>query len=587
MVLNSELRSTRTISREGAISVTILILVVWFGNFSEFTRFSLYADDWAYLGWEFRTTWSVVAWFYGIIPYASGRPLQWSLIYLSGAMISYFGSLAAGYILLFIVTTTSVLVTWWALTYRFSNAVALTAAAVFAMSPLVSIRPFINGIATPAAFIFLMLAGVFYVTDRRVLSYFVAALVLLSYELVFPLFVLLPTLLKPLRTRGDIYRLIGHSMICAAMVAAEAFSLRFYGDGRLQGAIAGKSEIDLGLGIVRAAFLSVPNGLVGSADISLWLHKIHGMAGVEVWCVFAFGTSAFLLNRAVALGGGVGSGGRWLVAQTVAVLLVMTLAGYGLTYFVSIDGADPVLGRSSRFHSAASLPLGIMTGLVLIGLLRAARRGWSRHAMVAVTAGFLALMFAFSVSHQAEFAMATERQRLVVTQLVLDHPMMDPHATFIIRFADVDPQDMPAIEYEDRHSWYPLLQHLFDFRYELVPEDGPIIRIVHDDFWSKQLTLRPNGQLDWQSGAWPVHPEHLGHVWYYELTLDGELKPLNTPLMVDGRNILGDGSDSLDGAVDLRHLGRSPLFALVMGPDAALVDAALRKEEPPPMSTVN
>ena len=49
--------------------------------------------------------------------------------------------------------------------------------------------------------------------------------------------------------------------------------------------------------------------------------------------------------------------------------------------------------------------------------------------MVAVTAGFLALMFAFSVSHQAEFAMATERQRLVVTQLVLDHPMMDPQET--------------------------------------------------------------------------------------------------------------------------------------------------------------
>ena len=80
--------------------------------------------------------------------------------------------------------------------YRFSNAVALTATAVLAISPLVSVRPFLNGIATPVAILILMIAGVLYVSGRKLSSYVVASLILLTYEMVFPVFALLPALLK-------------------------------------------------------------------------------------------------------------------------------------------------------------------------------------------------------------------------------------------------------------------------------------------------------------------------------------------------------------------------------------------------------
>jgi hypothetical protein len=550
-------------------------MLLWFGNFTEFTKFSLYADDWSYLGSEFRTSWTAMGWFNGISLYASGRPIQWSLIYLTGVIIDLFNSLNGGYILVFLITAASLIAMWRALIYRFSNTTALVATAVFSMSPLVSIRPFLNGIAAPAAFFFLMIAGIIYVSNRKILAYFVSALVLLSYELVFPLFVLLPTLLKPLRTRGDFYRLIGHAVICVLMIAAEAFSLRYYHGSRLQDVMADKSAIDIGVGIISAAVQSFPYGLVGSVDVPLWFEKIRTMADVEAWAIFAFCGSIFLLYRASTESVEVRQGDRWLLAQTLIVLLLMVLAGYVLTYFVSTDGATAVLGRQSRFHSAASLPFSILTGIILVGLLRFAKHRWLRLVMVIMGAGYLALMFAFSVSHQTEFERATERQRLVVAQLIIDHPLMDPDATFVIRFPDIDDRHLPAIEYEDYHSWYQLLQHLIDFP-RTERRAGPVIRIVHSDTWPKQLALQPNGELDWLYGAWPSLPEQAGHIWYYELAPDGALRPLKTPIMVGGRNILHEGTAIADGAIDLRRASKSPLFALLMGPDAALVDAELR-----------
>ena len=97
-----------------------------------------------------------------------------------------------------------------------------------------------------------------------------------------------------------------------------------------------------------------------------------------------------------------------------------------------------MLDRGSRLHSAAALPLGILTAMALVGLLGISRRAPIRYAVIAVEAGYLAAMFAFSVSHQDEFAAQAERQRLIVTQLVLDHPMMDPQASFIIEVPAVN-----------------------------------------------------------------------------------------------------------------------------------------------------
>jgi hypothetical protein len=405
----------------------------------------------------------------------------------------------------------------------------------------------------------------------------------------FPLFVLLPTLLKPLRTRGDFYRLIGHAVICALMIAVEAFSLRYYQGSRLQDVMAGKSEIDMGWGMISAMVLSVPRGLFGSIDVPLWFEKIQAMADAEAWGIFAFGMSTFLLYRVSAESVETRRGGRWLLVQTLVVLLLMTLAGYVLTYFVSADGATAVLGRQSRFHSAASLPFSILTGITLIGLLRFARHKWLRPVMIITGAGYLALMFAFSVSHQTEFERATERQRLVVAQLIIDHPLMDPQATFIIRFPDIDDRHLPAIEYEDYHSWYQLLQHLIDFP-RTEQSAGPVVRIMHNDTWPEQLALKSNGELDWLYGAWPSLPERAGHIWYYELTPGGALRPLNTPIMVGGRNILHEGDAIADGAVDLRRAGRSPLFSMLMGPDVAILDAVLRSAATPPAilgTTVN
>jgi hypothetical protein len=578
--------------REAVFSIVILLSIVWFGNFYEFDRFTLYADDWAFLGRAFSNPYTFMGWVHSIVPYADGRPIQSGLIVLTANIIEATGGLDAAYLFMFLLTFLSVVAVWWALTYRFSNEAAVLAASVFALSPLVSIRPFLNDIASPAAFLFLMIAGVLYISGWRVLSYFVAALCLLSYEMVFPLFAPLPALLRPLRTRRDLFGLIGHFVICAAIVSAYALFRDRFGTSRLSGTIAGHSMFEIGSGVVGAIAPSAENGGLGSIDLPLWMQRIAAAPVALLWGTAAFAGFAVFLNREGTSGGAVGREAVRQMAQTLAILVFLMIpAGYALTYFGAPDGAEGVFDRRSRFHGAAVLPFAILTSLMLIGLLRAVPRGWWRRAVLVAEAGFLALLFAFSVSHQEEFAAAAKRQRLLVAQLARDHPMMDPQATFILRFPFLDSRHLPSIEYEDSHSFYFLLRDLFDFGGGTGQRVGPSIRIVHGDGWERQLTLGSGGELDWASGIWPSEPEHVGHVWYYEFALDGVLRPLPAPILVGGRNILHEGPDLAEGAVDLGRVKHLPYFALLMGRDAALVEAADRgggtgpavPEAPPPV----
>ena len=152
--------------------------------------------------------------------------------------------------------------------------------------------------------------------------------------------------------------------------------MSFYAGDRLSGVVAGHSVLDLGLAIVEAMARSLPYGLVGNVDLPLWVDKIHSMPDVIAWAVPAFGAFAFILHRTAPIGAGAGKGGRRLPVQTIAVLLLMALAGYGLVYFAPSNGILVVLGRQSGFHSAANLPLDILVGMGLIGLFTIVRRGW-------------------------------------------------------------------------------------------------------------------------------------------------------------------------------------------------------------------
>lgn len=575
MVSGSEFTPAKISRREAVFSICVLILVVWFGNFSEFNRFTLYSDDWGYLGRAFTHPYSIEGWFYGIVPYADGRPIQYGLIDLTALAIKWTGSLAGAYVFLFMVTAISVLATWWALTYRFSNAVALMAATVFAISPLFSIRPFLNGIASPVAILFLMVASVLYVSGWRVVSYLIAVLILLSYEMVFPLFALLPALLQPLRTRRDLYRTIGHVVLCLVMIVVYAVLRDKYGNSRLTGAMAGHSAIEICAAIISATAHSMVQGSLGSIDFPRWIQRAAGAPGVVVWGLVAFAGFVYILRREGGTPRQTERGNFWPATQAMAILILLMIpAGYSLIYFGAPEGARAVFDRASRFHSAASLPFGIVTAIALIELLRIAPRGWLLRAAIVIEAGYLGLLFAFSVSHQDEFAAESERQRLLVMQLAKEHLMMDPRATFFVRFPEVDPEHWPSIEYADTHSYYYILSNIFDFSGGKGENVGPTIRIVHDDEWPRKLTLGPDGRLDWPAGTWPPTPELAGHIWYYEFGLDDVLRPLAAPILINGHNILHEGTTIADEAVDLGHVKKLPYFFLLMGPEAAMIGAA-------------
>ena len=561
-------------SRAGTVSCALLVLVVWFGSFSDCSRFTLYSDDWLFFSRFARQPWTVGAWLDGLATYPGGRVGQWSLNFLLGAVADRFDSLQAAYLLLFILTAAAVVVTWHTLTCRFSNAAALLAALLLALSPLVSIRPFLNASALPAALLLLMVAGRLYVTGRVVPAYLVAILSMAFYELVFPMFALLPALLRPMRDRRDLWRFFGHAAICVALLAADAVLVSQSQGDRLEAGTEGQSALEVATGLVEAAFRSLRSGLSGSVNLSSWIEKLHGQPAAEIWGLAAFAGFALLLYRLTAPAEPRTPEPRGVVVQTIVTLLLMALAGYALVYFVSPEGAGGDFGRESRFHGAAALPLAILVALGLDVLLRKARRGWARHGVILLESIYLAALFALAVSHQADFVRAAERQRRVVAQLAADHPQMDPRGTFLIRFADLDKRDRQAIEYNDDHSWFPLLRALFDF-----PDGkGPVIRIVHGEGWPHELEPQGDGKLVWQDFDHPAYlwytelarPEQVGHVWYYDLLLDGTLTARPDPIRIDGQDILHQGPDATEGAVDLATLPHLPLFRRVMGAEAVI-----------------
>jgi hypothetical protein len=262
------------------------------------------------------------------------------------------------------------------------------------------------------------------------------------------------------------------------------------------------------------------------------------------------------------------------------VLTLMVLAGYVLVYFGLPGGARFILDRDSRFHSVANLPLSILTALALVELPLLAGGRWPRAAILALGAGYLALILAFSISHQDDFAREAERQKLAMAQLIVDHPMMDRQATFILEEPDLGDRDLPAIEYRDGHSFYSLMMDLFDFSNGVGGRVGPAIRIVAGEDWREELTLGENGEVKWPTWVWPRKPELAGHIWLYRFPLDGPLTPVHAPVLVNGRDILHQGPDTPDDALDLRQAYELPLFDVLMGQEGAVVNAALQRQAP-------
>jgi hypothetical protein len=460
---------------------------------------------------------------------------------------------------------------WRVLLLRFSNNVAVIAAAIYAISPLVSIRPFLNGIASPFAVIFVLLACLLHARGRWIAAYLVSLLVLASYELMFPLFVLLPVVLRPLRRRRDLLGLGGHILICAVLLLVYAGLKDRFGQERLTAAVAGHGRLQLGLDIIYTSVVSMGQALIVSLELPLWAQRI-GTGGIgAAWVALGFVGFALLLYR---IEPAPPSPVRREAAedwQMVGLLLLATLSAYFLSYFGPERGQISVFGRVSRFHGAACLPLSILFALPLATVLRVSRPGWQRAAVISVEAAYLALMFGFSISHQDDFAAQSERQRRIVARLVADHPLMDPQATFAVEVSSTIWKNAPSIEYYDSHSYYPLLSDLFELPQRTETQMGPVIRVVFEKVWPDEMRWGDDGKVYWPPGTWPPMPEQVGHVWFYRYPLRQEPVPVPGPILVDGHDIAHEGPDETAGMIDLTKVRKRRLYHILFGdrPEAA------------------
>jgi hypothetical protein len=211
--------------RRNWYSLTLIISVAWIANYLHFTSFGLYEDDWYFIGFPFivdlKTWMGHSLWQSLSLPeHSQGRPLQFIFGYTFAALGALTKSLAGSYLIAFSLFSVAALLMYQVLRQRFSRLVSTLAAIIFVVTPLHTLRQFLNGqyYSFGPAFILVFIAMLLYLRGRRSWAYAVAPLVLLTYESMFFLFIGVPLLRRGCLRKNRRRAWMIHLGFCAAVV---------------------------------------------------------------------------------------------------------------------------------------------------------------------------------------------------------------------------------------------------------------------------------------------------------------------------------------------------------------------------------
>jgi hypothetical protein len=516
-------------------------------NYLYFTRFGLYEDDWFYAGWAFIypvTDTLQIVWRLLTHPAGTqGRPLQFAFNWGLPLIGIVFDSFAVNYLVGFLLFGGSAVMLYQVLRHRFSNLVAALAALLFVLSPLHTLRQFLNGqYGFGPAFLFVFTAIRLYQRGRRGWAWTLAPLALLSYESIYFLFLGAPLLVRGRTFRGRWRRWMAHGVVCAATVGAY-FALRKFvlaesrvaalpGAGSLFGLVL--SEWAACTFRCSATYYYAARRALLASGAEPWAWLAPALAAV-IWLVAKERRRLTPSRRRLAL---------WIAAagRPMAAGFAWLALGYATAYFFGLftAGRFPYTDRMTRISVAASAGSALLLAGLLAGALRAARKAWVRTLAGMAVCVLFAVCFVYSYLIQLDYAEDWRMQSEDARQIMALTPDARPDTLILLRLPFVAPAlpGEPGIG-QDKGAFDNVFEQTFEGGRDAVPK----LFIVMTDDWVRYLKRQPDGLMRWTEpdfpGRWyplsaPFRPDRFVRL---EKLPNGRIVRHAEPVTIDGAEL--------------------------------------------------
>ena len=512
----------------------------WIANFLHFTAFGFYEDDWYYFAQPYLVP--AASWFaqlrQDIIQFDLGRPLQNLSMYVFGYAGAAISSIGALYLLAFAFLALSAALMYRVLRLRFPVLFATVATLFFLLSPLTTIKQFLNyALTVGPGFSFLFLAILLYGQHRSVAAVVSAAAALLTYEPLFLLYLAAPVFRRGKRARRR-REILAHLALCVALLLIYFLARKLSAETRVA-AISSSPLTTIGLALRSWALFT-------ASSFKSYVYAVYvGIRELSleplVYCALCLAPALLVLFRLwPAKSGRCAARRKWWLWNGVVLGAILTALGYGLAYFHLADTSHfPLSGRDTRVSGAASFG----SSLMVAGLFALAAEFRPRVARM-TTGVLLAILFLYSFVVQRDYIKAWTDQRRFLTQAMLLSPDVQPDSYFIVKtrwileplFPGADRR--PSIGFS-RHGLQVSMQALFGWN------SSPRIFFVYSDDWSNYLALRADGKLYWTQASFPggwerslTAPVAPGRIITMTEDESGSLRRVNEPLWAGGKQIV-------------------------------------------------
>lgn len=480
------------------LDLLLLAVLFWIVRYWHSAQFGLYEDDLTIIPDAFARSFSSLAAY--VITYirqmqGHARPLSDSLIYI----FSWSGWRIAGlwgpYLIGYLITTINIGLFYWLVRRAANRSYALLAGVAYVLYSADTTQAFLSlSLGFQPSVTLILLAMHAYLSNKRILGYVLAMVVLFSYELPFVLLAAVPLLKKPWN-RAWLKGAFWHTGILLLMLAAVYAFRASIGEGRVS---------NLGL----ADMLTIPlSHMLQGPFVSLGTfayRPLQAVQGIDFEMVLvvllAFAGFALVLSRLPAvlpieaqklwqalrdpaarqaLPEEVRQVGRMCMAG--AAMLVLA---YSLTFTVR---AYAISGRDTRVHAAGAAGAAILVAGAAMLLIHLAqeRRLWRCLVRAAVTLEF-ALMAGYGFVIQRDYVNAWQYQRQFWTELLPLIPdagvgtviLVDPAALHDTRQIGANYWNLPRVLYQlyDFPSGIsgPPMTHRLEWGWQssLVGDDG-------------------------------------------------------------------------------------------------------------------
>lgn len=476
-----------------ALDLLLLMVLFWLVRYWHSGHFGLYEDDLTRIPEAVQL--SLREFLHYLVTLftefeGQGRPFHPALIYLFSWLGWRIAGLRGPYLIGFVITAVNIGLFYWLIRRVSDRALALLSGLAFILYAADTTQAFLThslGLQPTVLLILLAMHG--YLSDRLILSYALAFIVLFGYELPFVIFAAAP-LFKPNWNKQLLKELFLHWLILVIMLGS-IFALRSYmGEDRVAGLTLQQLAITPLLHMVQGPLVSLGTYVLRPIQALQAINAEIAVVALVVFVALIF----FLWRLDIQPGPGLSILWRkirshepfpdtinmlWHMAVTGAVMLILA---YPLTFTVR---AYAISGRDTRVHAAGAAGAAILIGCVTYFLMLLTRGRW-RWVVNLTLSFFFALMAGYGFVIQSDYVRAWQLQKQFWAELLPLIPDAGDGTVILVDRAALSDTRQIGANYWNLPR---VLMQIYDF-----PEEMQTVPVVHrlETGWENSL-LSPEG----------------------------------------------------------------------------------------------